>query len=172
MKHMPTPLVVTLLPDGTTLTKLPDPFSVGQPGDSFDVIFVNQHSEPHRIKLHKFKHKKTGKMVDPLKQDPTLAALGGVSAQGTFATKPTATNGYYDYVVELDGVDVTDPEIVVDPPDKGPHHGGGKKKAASKKTVGAKKKAVAKKTTAGKKKTAARKTTAKRRVKRAAKKKR
>jgi hypothetical protein len=149
------PMLMLTIVDGATVTKYPDPFHAGYPGATFNITASNATGQTHSLRIHKFKDD-SGNYVDPISGPQNWPKLGpGESEVGTNQVKNTTKVGKYAYVVELDGTDLADPEIYVDPPPR-PHHRPTPKPKAAKKRAPAKrksaKKKVATKKKAGKKK--------------------
>lgn len=159
----PPTLTLTISTDGLSVHKDPDPFNVGPPKNTVIISVVNTALEPHQVRLEKIKHLPTGTFVDPLSCPKVWLPLPGQMLSSTCTVKDKASKGRYAYVVVLDSHELTDPEIVVDPPPFDPGDPkrqtnpkkrakaapkGGKKRTAKKKTAkkkGAKKKAAKKK---------------------------
>jgi hypothetical protein len=111
----------------------------------------------HDLELVKIKHLPTGQHVDPLTGRKKWRTPPSVSVDSQHKVKDTANAGKYSYVIKLDEGELTDPEIVVEPPPGDP--GDPKRKTGPKKRA-AKKKAARRKTakrTSGKKKGAKKK---------------
>jgi hypothetical protein len=149
-------LTLTIVEGGLTVTKVPEPFYVGQPKSTIQITVVNEDVQPHRLTLEHFAEGKNGhpgKAHDPLTGDKTWMVLQAPSApvSKTFKVKPDSYYGSgtgavpYTYDVLVDNTSVIDPEIVVDPPPPFTTNGGKKKKGGSKKKNAAKKAAPRKK---------------------------
>lgn len=112
-----------VIDDNGKLTKRPDPWCVGKPGTSATIVLDNRDDRPHKVKMRKFKHK-GGEELDPLSGPKSWRANKEERSDESTHKVVDHGKGYYGsfyYVIELDGVETTDPEIVVDePPTIGP----------------------------------------------------
>ena len=151
-------LTLTISTDGLSVDKDPPIFNAGPPHSPVTIAVVNSSLEPHQVRLEKIKHLPTGKLDDPLTGDKKWLPMPGQRLSSDVKVKDNASAGRYAYVVVLDSRELTDPEIVIDPPPfipgypkekKAPKKRTAKKKTAKKKTA---KKKVAKKKKAAKKK--------------------
>lgn len=158
---MDSTLTFTISVDGT-VRKDPDPFHAGPPKSPVTIVVVNDDgTAPHLLEMAKIKHLPSDKLKDPITGPKKWLVPPLVAVTTNHKVKDNAEAGRYGYVVILDNRELTDPEIVVDPPlepgapkRKAPKppapkkrakaaQKGGKKRAAKKKS--AKKKVATKK---------------------------
>lgn len=147
-------LTLTISDDGLFVGKDPDSFHVGPPKSPVTICVVNtDRQNPHQVRMERITHRPSGKLFDPLTGPKLWPVLEDSTRCTNHKVKDGAAAGPYDYVVFLDSRELSDPEIVVDPPFVPPPHGK-KKQAAARGT--AKKRQTAARATATKRRTAKR----------------
>jgi hypothetical protein len=104
--------------DRGVLTKVPDlPWEVGEPGTEISIRLVNNHDRKHVVRMVRFKHKASGRFLDPLTGTKAWVALrNSASHASVHKVKDNGRYGRYVFLTSVDGVDGTDPEIIVDDP--------------------------------------------------------
>jgi hypothetical protein len=103
--------------DGKSVTKDPDIFHAGPPRSEVTIVVVNgDGTNGHELELVKIKHLPTGNHKDPLTGPKKWRTPPGGSDDSQHKVKDDADIGRYSYVVKLDEGELSDPEIVVDPP--------------------------------------------------------
>ena len=104
--------------DRGVLTKTPAlPWKV-RVGKQITIRLVNNHDRKHVVRMVRFKHKKSGKNLDPLTGTKAWTALRNSTSSVTThkVRHHVGRYGEYLFLTSVDGVDGTDPQIIVDPP--------------------------------------------------------